>query len=95
MRFAFVRLALILLALSAAAPLAEAFEDCRLECTAGAEEECGTTGCCSCCPVARFIMTGTPDPEHTLEPSRERVVVTASLLGDAEPRGILHVPKDL
>jgi hypothetical protein len=94
-RLSLAWLAILLLALSVAAPVVEAFEDCQVECAAGSEEDCGISECCSCCPIARFITAAAPGSSRTLEPTRERLDMAASRPSDAEPRGILHVPKAL
>jgi hypothetical protein len=92
-RISFAWLALLLVLLSVAAPVVEAFEDCRVECGPGGEGECGTDQCCSCCPVERFVMTGDHRSPQSLAATAERLGGPLAVVCDHEPRGILHVPK--
>jgi hypothetical protein len=86
-------LAVFLLALSVLAPAAAAFADCPVQCAGGGEEDCGTSGCCSCCPGARFTAADVPATDGGPSRDAERLAADGAVPGDAEPRGILHVPK--
>jgi hypothetical protein len=94
-RLSLAWLALLLVLLSAAAPLADVIEDCRVACTTDSEDECRVAGCCSCCPAVRFIAAAAPVAARAPDRTTESVVMVAALPDDAEPRGILHVPRPL
>lgn len=83
-------LALVLLVVGIGAPL---LEDCRVECPPGREGDCGSTECCSCCPVARFEVGRAAAGELVLTATAERVPLPVLAPRDADPRGLLHVPK--
>ena len=88
-------LAIVLLALSVAAPVVEAFEDCQVVCASSSDDDCGTPACCSCCPAARFVTAAVDATDAPLEVASQPIFVLQAALRDAEPRGILHVPKPL
>ncbi len=92
MRRTLVLLALVLLALTALAPVGEAFADCQVECAGGGSRDCGTDDCCSCCPAARFVLAfDAVAPPPAL--SGRAPVVAPPAPRDADPRAILHVPR--
>jgi len=88
--------ALAVFAVGALAPLAEALAPCQEECLGdGPGSDCSIDQCCSCCAHSRLVSPRCLCVAEPLSRSSRLTGATRAVVVTADPRDILHVPKQI